>query len=509
MTDKNTTIQKEEPDLYKRSIKGGYWVISSRFSMTLLGFIKSLIIINLFQLNDLGIITAAVMMMEILSTFSQTGFDSALIQKKGDIHDYLDTAWTAGIIKGIFLFLVLWFTAPLLTSFRIPEEKIPLATSAFRAMSVCFLIGGFRNIGVIYFSKNLDFHKSFALSAISTLSDIVLSIGLVLIFRSIWGVIAARLISVGIDCAGGYMLSSYRPRPHFEPKKARELWKFGRWIFGQNILGYLLEAGDDYFVWFYLGIQPLALYRTAYKFAITPATHITHVISEVSFPAYSKIQNDLPRLREAYLKVLKVTALFSIPAAFLIFILGPDFVHLFLKERLYPMISALQILAIVGLITSLGSTVGPFLKAMGVLRPVLYFQWARLVLLAIFIYPLTKTRGIAGTALAIALARVIMYPPGLLFTCHLLHCSVRKMLQPLGVPFIASTGMILVIFLLKAAVFTETHYLSFFSFLLSAFIVYFAITWIIDARYNCGIRQLMYEQLAPMNWKNRKNTGIS
>lgn len=502
MTDK-TTIQKAEPDLYKRSIKGGYWVISSRVVLNVLGFLKSLFIVNFFLLNDLGLLSASVMMMEILSTFTQTGFDSALIQKKGDIRDYLDTAWTAGVVKGISLFLILYFAAPLFASFRIPDEKVPLAVAVFRAMSVCFLISGFRNIGVIYFSKNLDFHKTFVLSAASNLADIVLSVALVLVFRNIWGVIAARLLTAAIDSAGTYILSSYRPRLHFEPKKARELWTFGRWIFGGNIIGYLLEAGDDYFVWFYLGIQPLALYRTAYRFATAPATHITHVISQVSFPAYSKIQDDPPRLRDAYLKVLKVTALLSIPAAFLIFTLGPDFVKLFMKPHLHPMIPALQILAWVGLITSLGSTFGTLYTAIGKPHLGLYFVSVRLILLAIIIYPLTAIWGIVGTAFSVMLMRILIFPLGFLLGCRILKYRPWLIIKPLCVSVFASGVMCIAIMMLKRIIETRISVLQFFCYLLLAYILYFIFLWLLDFVFKLGYRKIVIEQINIITQKIR------
>ena len=81
---------KEHPDLYRRSIKGGYWVIGLRTAIMLLGFAKSIIIANFFFLENLGIIAVAAMMMEALSTFTQTGFDTALVQRKGNIHAYLN-----------------------------------------------------------------------------------------------------------------------------------------------------------------------------------------------------------------------------------------------------------------------------------------------------------------------------------------------------------------------------------------------------------------------------------
>ena len=119
----------------------------------------------------------------------------------------------------------------------------------------------------------------------------------------------ARIIAAAANCVGGYILSPYRPKLHFETAKARELWRFGKWIYGSNIIGYMISRGDTYFVWSYLGLPQLALYKYAFDFATMPATQIAGVISSVSFPAYSKIQNDIPRLREAYLKVLKVTVI--------------------------------------------------------------------------------------------------------------------------------------------------------------------------------------------------------
>jgi O-antigen/teichoic acid export membrane protein len=501
----NIKIQKEEPDLYKRSIKGGFWVISSRFAVQLLGLFKSLFIVNFFLLNDLGIISAAVMMMEILNTFTQTGFESALIQKKGDIHDYLDTAWTAGILKGIVLFLILYFTAPLLASFRIPEEKVPLAIGVFRAMSVTFLITGFRNIGAIYFSKNLDFHKTFALSVTSTLADIVLSIGLVLIFRSIWGVIAARLVTACINCAGTYVLSSYRPKLHFEPKKAKDLWKFGRWIFGANILVFLINEGDDFFVWFYLGIQPLALYRYAYRFADMSATKISHVISQVAFPAYSKIQDDLPRLREAYLKVLKITALFSVPAAFLIFILGPDFVRLFLPERMYPMIFVLQLLAVKGLLKALGSPQGSLFTAIGKPEILMHFLWLRLTILTASIYPLTQKWGITGTAAATILINLLADPIAFWFTCRSLQCPILRMLRSINLPFAASGIMTFAVSMISHIILPHQSFAWFFVLIIIALTVYVCMLWLLDSLFKHGMREIVIEIFLLIQQSLKKN----
>ncbi len=432
---------KQYPDLYRKTVQGGYWIVILRIAIQILGLIKSLIIANFFLLENLGIISIALLMMDVMATFTQTGFDSALIQKKTHIDGYLNTAWTTGLMKGAILCLILFLCAPILASIRVPEDKIPLAISVIRAMSICFFIRGMRNIGTIYFDKELEFRKVFAMTFSSSLADIVLSITFVFVFRSIWGVILARIISEGIFCAAGYLLSPYRPRFHFEWKKARELWRFGKWIYGQGILGYFLEMGDNFFVWFYLGLPQLALYKYAYNFSSLPATHITQVSSTVSFPAYSKIQDDVPRLRDAYLKILKVTAFFAIPVSFQIFILGPDFVKLFLKEHLHPMTTALQILAIKGLLMSTGSTRGPLFMAMGKPYVTWHLQWIRLAILAITIYPLTCLWGIVGTAVSTVLVSLLIKPFGFVIAHRILQCSFMEHIRPSFCPLIASSIM--------------------------------------------------------------------
>ena len=501
MTDnkKITISKKTEPDLYKRSIKGGYWV----FASNILELAKTILIANLFRLEDLGLLSICYMLISLLSQFSESGLQNALIQKKDEItREYLDTTWVVGILRGIALSLILFFVAPFFVTLidktplaEISTEKIPLAVSIIRVIGLCFVIQGFRNIGTIFFQKDLRFHKVFYLSVIGTLFDFVLTVILVLVFRSIWGVIISRVAVSLITCVFSFILSPYRPRFRFHPAKAMELWKFGKWIYGQQIINYILTEGDDFFVLFYLGLPSLALYRHAFRFACIPATHITNIISRISFPAYAKIQNDIPRLKEAYLKVLRITSLSSIPIAFLIFILCPDFVHLTLPERMYPIIPVMQILAFKGLIKSIGSTRGPLFRALGKPQIAWHLHLLRLVILGCSIYPLTKMWGIAGTAIATVTLNVVIGPLGVLITKRLLKCTFMDTLRMGFLPFLASAAMLAWIAIFKKFLFQEVSYPSFIILFLSAIIVYGGTAWIIalylDKSYIIIIKELL------------------
>lgn len=442
--------EKESPDLYKKAVKGGFWVIAARVLAQILSIGRYVLLMNILQIKDMGLLGISFLMIQTLNTFSNTGFNAALVQKKGESKSYLDTAWTVGVIRAFILFAILYFAAPVIVNLKdIPLKEASLTISVIRVLGLSFLIGSASNIGVIYFKKELQFHKQFILQTLPTLISIIVSVVLVLIYKNVWSLVIGRMSANVFRCIISYILHPFRPKFKFELDKAKELWGFGKWVFGATIIGFLLTQGDDFFVWVYIDATALALYQAAYKFSNIPATEITHVISQVSFPAYSKLQDDIPRLRDAYFKILQFSSCLSIPIAALIFILTPEFVTIFLKSEWHPMIPAMQILAIFGLLRSLGATTGSVFYALNKPNIGTMTNLAKLLLLAIIIYPSTLRWGIVGTSSAILLVGLFSQPINLFFINRLLKCNSVIIFRTLIIPFIAATLTLTLIILYK------------------------------------------------------------
>jgi O-antigen/teichoic acid export membrane protein len=164
-----------------------------------------------------------------------------------------------------------------------------------------------------------------------------------------------------------------------------------------------LTNGDDALVGKLLGVAALGLYQMAYNISNLPATEITHVISQIAFPVYSKLQDNLPKLRKVYLKTLQLITAVSLPLSFLIFLLAPELTKVFLGSKWLAMVPAMQILCILGAIRSIAAASGPVFLAVG--RPDIEAKlpMGQLALLAVLIYPLTKRWGITGAAASISI----------------------------------------------------------------------------------------------------------
>jgi len=142
----------------------------------------------------------------------------------------------------------------------------------------------------------------------------------------------------------------------------------------------------------------------AYNISNFPAVNVAHIISGVAFPLFAKVQKHKVELQLAFVKITKIAALFILPATAGIFLLGRIFTKVILGDKWLPIVPALQILCIFGILRTVHILFNQILIATG--QP----EWNRrilcidLILMVLIIYPFTKYGSIAGTSIAMSLA---------------------------------------------------------------------------------------------------------
>lgn len=439
-----------ETSLSQRVARGGFWVFALKIIDKGIVLMRIIILARLLAPNDFGLMGIAFLTMSFLESFSQTGFQTALIQKKDDIKSYLDCAWTVLVLRGFILFLLLYLIAP----WAAILFKATEAEYIIQVIGISVLFQAVTNLGVVYFHKDLQFNKLFIYQLSGTLADFLVAVSAALIFRSVWALVFGLLAGNAVRCFVSYVIHPYRPHFSLDLKKAKELLSFGKWIFGSSILVFFITQGDDIFVGKLFGITALGFYQLAYKISSIPTTEITHVISQVTFPAYSKMQDNLPRLMEAYLRVLQLTAFLSFPIAGLIFILAPDMTYIFLGEKWMPMVPVMQVLVLWGLTRSIGTATGQVFVSIGRPEIVTKLQFVVVILLVILIYPLSIKWGIVGTSLAVFFSTLVPNLAAFFILIKTIECRIFNFSKMIVLPLINTGVLILLILLLK------THWIN-------------------------------------------------
>jgi O-antigen/teichoic acid export membrane protein len=481
------------PDSFSEKVaKGGMWVFGLRIMNRSLAFIRTIILARLLAPEDFGLLGIAMLSISTLETFSQTGFETVLVQKQ-NVESYLDTAWTVSAIRGILLLAILLGAAPMIAKFF----NSPDAILVIRVLAISTILSGFTNIGIIFFIKEMEFNKQFLYEFSAILVDLTISITLAFLLRNVWALVWGGLAAKIIRLFLSYILHDYRPRIRLQKEKFKELYRFGKWIVGSTILVFLITQGDDIFVGKILGVTALGLYQMAFLIANLPTTEITRVITHITFPAYSKLQDDMPRLREGYLKVLQLTAFLAIPAAGGIFVLAPDFTRLFLTQKWLPMVPAMQVLTLAGLLRSIASTMSPVFFAVN--RPDIdtKLQTIRLLCLAVFIYPLTVHWGLYGASCAVLLGISISSALFSFMIIKITKCNVSHFIKIIICPFINTSIIVLIIYFIKT--FFKSYNIWHLSLIAIIFCLnYLLITYLFDKLLNYGIYKIIKENIVPV-----------
>jgi len=446
-----TPIEKNTVELEetwsRNVIRGGAWVFALQLATRTLQIARLIILARVLAPSDFGLMGIAMLTMATLETFSQTGFQAALIQKKQGTESYLDVAWTVTIMRGILVFGFLYLIAPYAAIFF----NSPQAKPIIQVIGLSILLQACTNIGVIYFRKDLEFHKQFIYQSSGTIAEFLVGVFAVFVLRNVWafvfGLFAGNLVRLIVS----YLIHPYRPHFDFDVRKAKDLFVFGRWILGSSILVFLITQGDDGFVGKYLGATMLGFYQMAYRISNVPTTEITHVISQVTLPAYSKLQENLQRLKQSYLKALHITSFLAFPIAGLIFVLARDCTMIFLGEKWMPIAPAIQLLVLAGLARSIAATTGPIFQAIGKPHIETHWQFVRLMVLAVFVYPLTVRWGLLGTCGAVVLSILTSAIGFSLTAMRITSCTVKEFSGAIVVPFANGAIMACLLYVLRGS----------------------------------------------------------
>jgi len=451
-----TFLLSNDGSLKKKIIRGGFWVFVLRIFHQGFEFIRTIVLVRLLVPEDFGLMGIALLAMSALENFSQTGVRQALIQKEGDIKDYLDTAWTIQVIRGGVIASVLFFGAPLVGTFFGEPNAVPLT----RALALSEIFKGLTHIKVVYFQKELEFHKQFIYQISGTVVDLLVSILAAIILRNPWALVYGLVAGNFIRLILSYLVFSYRPKLNFDKKYAVHLVNFGKYIFFQSIVLFLLTQGDDVFVGRALGTTALGIYQLAYRISNISVTEITHVISSVTFPAYSKLQNNTTKLKKALKLTLNTTTFITLPLSAGIFILAPELTKLFLGESWIAAIPVIRILSIYGGMRSIAAIFGPIYRATDNLEVPLKINITQLVILMIIIWPFSNKFGTEGASIAVT----IMLAVGLFLTSiqasKILNIKLLNLYKPIIKSLVFSVIMILIVYLFKTHVLRGKHVFS-------------------------------------------------
>ena len=420
-------------------IRGSFWMLGINIFRRSIGIVSTIILARLLPPADFGLVAMASVLLVMVQAFTEFGFDVALIQKQHADRSHYDTAWTFKVIFGVASALLLVGLAWPMAGFY-SEDRI---TPIILALSLGVFLRGFENIGIVNFRKEFNFNREFIFFSSIKAAAFVVTITTALILRNYWALVIGTITSRLMALVLSYAMHDYRPR--FSISARRELFSFSIWLFLNNILLFVRTRGADFIVGRVLGPKSLGLFTIGAEIASLPTTELVAPINRAIFPGYSKISDDLGRLRAAFLNVRSVIAIVAIPAATGIAVISKTAIPVLLGPNWVEAIPLVHAMAFVGLLTSLHSNTGVAYIALGKPRIHVLLQSISVLVLLPSAVAFAKMFGIVGVAYAYLLANGLTFVINIFIAVHLLQIPPRKAVVSVHRPLLSALIMYLVV----------------------------------------------------------------
>jgi PST family polysaccharide transporter len=372
------------------------------------GLWASTILARTLGAEDYGVVGIATVIIGFLDRFSDVGISAALVQRKSNDEQVLETAQALNLILAGTLFLCALIVAPFTVKI-FNNRAVPQVVSV---LAFGFLFSAIGFLPAALLTREMRFATLRTPSVAGTIIRGFVAVGCALAGWKHWSLVSGNLAGT---FSTGMLLKVVRPikvKWRINPKIGLELLRFGWPVWFSGLLIFTVFNVDNFVVGSLRGATQLGYYTVAWTWATFACNTVYEIVHSVLFPRFSRMQPNRDNLAAMYLRSLRVVMfaavmvnaiLFAVADGFLVTVLGKG------NLRWLPALYPLQILCIYGAIRASMEPVGNVIMALG--RPKLLLRAMVLpISLELCFLPLVAIKwGLEGVALLVCLAYALQW----------------------------------------------------------------------------------------------------
>lgn len=320
----------------KRSL---FWSFLERVGTVGFQFLIQLLLARLLVPEDYGLCAILLAFINISTVFVDSGLPSALIQKeKVERIDY-SSAFYLTFFASVVIYIVLFVLSPFVASFFGNDILCP----ALRILSISLVIGAFNSVQIAYLKRNFQFRKQFVANLSAIIFSAIVSIALALqgfgVWSIIWQYLSYRLISTLML----FIQVRWYPYVEFSRTRVLSLLSFGWKCMASNILSIIITDIYTVIIGKFFTKENLGVYDTGSKIPLAISTTVTSTLNSVTFPVFSRLQNDGAKLKDYIHKSNSISSFIVFPVMFGIAAMAEPLVRVLLTDKWIDAVPFLQI----------------------------------------------------------------------------------------------------------------------------------------------------------------------
>ena len=354
---------KVEENLSSHAAEGAKWGTAAAIVGALTQFAQLILLSRFLDPADFGAFAILSVIVGVIAIFPDWGVSSWLardaVSESRLRKIYLVTIGTAVILSLSLVALA----HPLLKALELPgyhRQFLLLSLAAVPCISLS-------QISIAKLQFHLNFDSIGKAEIIASLALLATSLCCLYFEYFEWALVGALVVASAVRLAlTTYWASKHRVSPHYEEKtELKGIYKFGRFVMGNNILTFASQNGDKLLIGVFLGDSAAGLYTIAREFIMRPFLVLMPIIGRVALPLMAKLEGDAGKLSLAHITTVSISVLLFSPI-YLTLIAGNEvIVNLILGDAWKEVSAILVPLSALGFFYALGCALGSVLIAKG------------------------------------------------------------------------------------------------------------------------------------------------
>ena len=325
-----------------KAASGLAWTAFEKVGQQVVQFVIGIIIARILSPEDFGIVGMTAIFIAIANSVVESGFGSALIQKKEKTEADYSTCFYFNIIVGVALYGLLWVAAPWIATFY----RTPILTDVVRVLGLSFIINSLSISQTARMTSELRFRQMSVVTIVAQLATGGLGLVMALSGWGVWSLVFQQVASCALRLVGMEVCLRWFPRLVFSRESFRHLFGFGSKILCSSIINtvynnlYTLVIGRAF------SASDVGYFNRANQTAQLPTLSISQVVMKVAYPLMAQVQDDEERLRAAYMKFLRLQLFALFPILLGLAALAEPLVLVLLGEKWLPAVPLIQVLCL-------------------------------------------------------------------------------------------------------------------------------------------------------------------
>jgi len=419
-----------------QSFKAVLWNVVGKLLGQVVGFAIGIVLARIIAPDDYGLIAMSFVVINVVGVFIDSGFSISLIRKKEVTDNDYHTAFWFNLLASIFVFLLIYLTAPLIQSFFNAQGLTPVV----RWLSFGLIISSFGFVQNIELNRQLNFKALNIINLGSAVVSGTLGIAAAYLNYGVWALVVQQLSSRAVTSIGLIFYRRRKVRWIFSVRSFREIWQFGSKMLASSVINVVFENLYAVIIGRWFSAATLAFYNRAESYQQLLSRNITGMVQSVTTPVLAKIQDDDERLKQGYSRLIQMVMLFTAPAMLGFLVLAPELIRWLLTEKWMPTVPYLQWLCIEGLLYPLHAININILIAKGKGGTFLKLEIIKKILLVAFILA-GLPWGVMGLVVGRVLFSITAYFLNSHYSLGLIHYGFREQFADLWLIFLFAGTM--------------------------------------------------------------------